>query len=133
MKTIKILVDHNMEGQARLLFDELQREGWVEIIRIEFVYFSTLNLPLDTDDTTVWRLAQENELIIPTDNRNQKGETSLAATIARENTIASLPVITVGSVKRLVETEYRLEAATKLADILAYLDNHLGTGRLFIP
>lgn len=133
MKTIKILVDHNMEGQARLLFDELQREGWVEIIRIEFFYFSTLNLPLDTDDTTVWRFAQENELIILTDNRNQKGETSLAATIARENTIASLPVITVGSVKRLVETEYCLEAATKLADILAYLDNHLGTGRLFIP
>ncbi|MGH9837399.1 MAG: ACP S-malonyltransferase [Blastocatellia bacterium] len=133
MKTIKVLVDHNMEGQARLLFDELNREGWVEIIRIEFVYFSTLNLPLDTDDTTIWRLAQESDLVILTDNRNQKDDTSLTATIARENTATSLPVITVGSVKRLAEADYRLEAATKLADILSYLENNLGTGRLFIP
>ncbi len=130
---MKILVDCNMEGQARLLFSTLGQDGWIEVFQLEFVYFSGTPLTEDSDDTTLWRYAQANELIILTNNRNREDETSLTATIARENTATSLPVVTVGNARRLPEAGYRQAAADGLVNILAYLENYRGTGRVFIP
>lgn len=130
---MKILVDYNMEGQARLLFDTLSRDGWVDLLEIEFIYFAGVGLSPKSDDTTIWHHAQEHGLIILTDNRNRVDETSLTATIERENTLTSLPVVTVGDVQRLVEAEYRQAAALRLAEIIMYLENEMGTGRTFIP
>jgi len=68
-----------------------------------------------------------------TNNRNDEDETSLAATIERENTPNSLPVITVSRVNRLRIADYRQRAVYKLVEIIIYPEKHLGTGRLYIP
>ncbi len=122
-----------MEGQAQRLFETLKKDGWVELLSIEFVYFTDLELAVKSKDDEIWRLAQSRGMIILTDNRNDDDDTSLTAVIRRENTSTSLPVITVGSVKRLMNAEYRQAAADRMVEILFYLENHFGAGRLFIP
>jgi hypothetical protein len=72
-------------------------------------------------------------MLLLTANRNAKGDNSLEQTIREESTSTSLPVITIGSLDRLVEREYREQCSTRLVDIMLYLDNYLGVGRLFIP
>jgi hypothetical protein len=41
--------------------------------------------------------------------------------------------VTVGNADRLAESGYRQAAALRLAEILFYLEDNLGAGRLFIP
>jgi hypothetical protein len=72
-------------------------------------------------------------MVILTNNRNRKDETSLTAVISRENSEVSLPIVTVGNAERLAESGYRQAAALRLAEILFYLEDNLGAGRLFIP
>lgn len=130
---MQILIDHNLRGDAELLFGAMVKEGWAALLDLEFVYFEETPLTPDSDDTTIWRLAQERGMILLTNNRNDDDETSLTATIRRENTSASLPVLTIASPLRLKEFEYRRSVARRLAEILFYLENHLGTGRLYLP
>jgi predicted nuclease of predicted toxin-antitoxin system len=130
---MRILVDHNLEGNARLLFVEMHNGGWAELLDLKFVYYSDVSLDIESDDVTVWRYAQSEDMCILTDNRNEADDTALNAVIRRENTLSSLPVITVGNSRRLTESAYRQDAATRLAEILFYLEDNLGTGRLFIP
>jgi hypothetical protein len=68
-----------------------------------------------------------------TDNRNRRGEDSLEQTIREENSITSLPVLTIGNVARIVEQAYREQCVVRLVEIVLDLANYLGTGRLFIP
>lgn len=130
---MRILIDVNIEGLADLLLGTLTKEGWVGILGLEFIYFGDTTLASDSDDTSVWRFAQSHGFILLTDNRNEEDETSLTATIRRENTPTSLPTITIANAKRLKTSAYRQEVALKLAEILLYLENYLGTGRVFIP
>lgn len=130
---MQILVDHNMEGQARRLFETLQADGWAELLSIEFIYFADLGLEVKSKDDEIWLLTQSRGIMILTGNRNDDDETSLTAVIRRENTSTSLPAITVGSVERIKEPEYRQAAALRLAEILFYLEDNLGAGRLYIP
>jgi hypothetical protein len=37
---MQILIDHNIEGFAPLLLGVLAKEGWVELLQIQFLYFS---------------------------------------------------------------------------------------------
>jgi len=130
---MQILVDHNLKGLAPLLFETLKKDGWVDLLNLEFIYFADIGLPIETKDDELWRMAQSQGMVILTNNRNRKDETSLTAVISRENTEASLPVITVGDADRLKESDYRQAAALSLAEIITYLENYLGTGRVFIP
>jgi hypothetical protein len=68
-----------------------------------------------------------------TDNRSTKGTNSLEHTLRQEVGPASLPVITVGNVRRLNERGYRKACAERLVEILLDLEAYLGTSRLFIP
>ena len=61
------------------------------------------------------------------------GLDSLEQTLRDENTPVSLPVVTISTVKRLGEKAYRDACADRLATIAADIDQHLGSGRLFIP
>ena len=45
----------------------------------------------------------------------------------------SLPVITIGRIERITERIYRQDCAERLLEIVVYLDDYLGVGRLFIP
>jgi hypothetical protein len=91
-----------------------------------------LDLPNDASDQEIWRRCQEGRLLLITHNRNQDDATSLQATIQRENTLQSLPVLTIPRIERLVFADYRQRVAHRLAEILIDLENYLGAGRIFL-
>jgi predicted nuclease of predicted toxin-antitoxin system len=128
-----ILIDHDIEGQAMLLWAQISSEGWPDLISLRFVRFIDVDLPYSSTDREVWRFAQQNDMILLTGNRNMKDEDSLEKTIRDENTPTSLPVLTVGNVDQMVQKEYRDRCESRLLEIVLYLDNYLGAGRLFIP
>ena len=130
---ISVLVDHNMEGQAILLWGALAAEGWLDLVPLRLMTFGDVGLPFDSDDRTVWRLVQAQRMLLLTDNRSMNGPDSLEQTIREERTSASLPVITIGSRERLDEHAYRERCATRLVEIAVDLDAYAGVTRLFIP
>lgn len=130
---MEFLVDHNIEGYALLLYGTLGTEGWLDFVPIRFILFPEVNLLVNSNDREVWRFAQTHHLILLTANRSMKGVNSLEQTIRDENTTTSYPVITIGTIDRINEREYREACAVKLVEIVLDLDNHKGTGRLFIP
>jgi hypothetical protein len=130
---MQLLIDHNLEGFAPLLLGIWAKDGWTELLPLRCIYFSETALPPDSDDTTVWRYAQSAGAILLTSNRNRHGDTSLQATIERENHPAALPVITLSHPERLWVPAYRLQVALKIVEIILYLDHYRGTGRLFVP
>ena len=130
---ITILADHDLEGHAIRLWDTLVAEGWLELFPIEIVMFADVGLAVNSSDREVWRFAQAHQMVLLTNNRNMKGEDSLAQTLREENALTSLPVLTIGSLDRLDEREYREQCVSRLVEILLDLDNYLGTARIFIP
>lgn len=130
---ITILVDHNIEGQALWLEGSISSGGWAEAFSIRFVRFTVVGLSHDSSDRTVWRFAQNQQMFLLTGNRNKEGEDSLEQTVRDENTLTSLPVITVATPDRLFQRGYREICANRLLDIVLYPQNYLGTGRQFIP
>ena len=128
-----ILVDHNLRGQALLLWGMLAAEGWLTLLSLRLVTFEDVGLPVNSSDRTVWQFAQTNRMLLLTGNRSMKGPHSLEQTIREENTATSLPVITVSSANRLDERLYRERCGSRLIEIILDLDNYLGVGRLFIP
>jgi hypothetical protein len=129
---ITILVDHNIEGQAVMLWGTLAAERWLELLPIQLVALTDVGLPV-SNDRTIWRFAQENGMLLLTDNRSMKGKDSLEQTIREESTPTSLPVLTISSVDRLDERIYRERCVERLLEIGLNLKNYLGTGRIFIP
>jgi len=130
---IKILIDHNIEGQAIMLLGILTSQGWQEVLPIAFVLFSDVRLPYESNDRVVWRYAQENGMIFLTENRNMGGKDSLEQTLREENKMDSFPVLTIANVNRILETDYRERCATRVAEILFDLENYMGAGRIYIP
>jgi hypothetical protein len=130
---ITILVDHNMEGQAALLWNTLVADSWPDLVPLALATFGESGLSSRSSDREVWRFAQSRHMLLLTNNRNMDDADSLELTIREESTPASLPVLTVGNLDRINESEYRRRCAERLVDIVLDLDRHLGTGRLFIP
>jgi hypothetical protein len=130
---IPILVDHNVEGQATLLWGTLAAEGWLGLLPLQLVRFADVGLPPDASDRDVWRLAQARGMLLLTANRSIREPGSLEQTIRDENTSTSLPVITIGSPDRVDEKSYREACAARLVEIVLDLENYRGTGRIFIP
>jgi hypothetical protein len=128
-----VLIDHNLEGYAIQLLGTLVSQGWLELFSIRFVMFDEAELAVDSSDRIVWRFAQDNQMILLTANRRMKGIDSLEQTIREENTSTSLPVLTIGSLDRFSDREYREQCAVRLVDILLDLENYRGVGRIFIP
>jgi hypothetical protein len=115
---IPILVDHNMEGQAILLWGTLAAEGWLGLLPLQLVRFTDVGLPPDASDRDVWRLAQARGMLLLTVNRNMREPGSLEQTIREENAETSWPVLTIGSPHRLDEKSYREECAVRLVEIV---------------
>jgi hypothetical protein len=78
---IRVLVDHNMEGHAILLWGVLAAEGWLDLVPLRLMTFSAVGLPFDSDDRTVWCLVQAQRMLLLTDNRSMKGPDSLEQTM----------------------------------------------------
>lgn len=130
---ITVLVDHNMEGQATLLWGTLATAGWLDLVPIQLLTFEEVGLPFDSSDRTVWRFVQTQRMLLLTDNRSMKGPDSLEQTLREEHTSTSLPVITIGSLDRLDEQAYRERCAARLVEIGLDLEMYAGVTRLFIP
>lgn len=128
-----ILVDYNMEGQAAILRREVINEGWPELLPLELATFAMIGLLATSSDRVIWRFAQEQRMILLTNNRNARGEGSLLQTIREESTAASLPVVTIGNLDKFAERNYRERCIERLMDIILDLPRYFGTGRLFIP
>jgi hypothetical protein len=128
-----ILLDHDIEGHAKYLQAGLRETGWDRDVTVAFVCLRDLGLPDDSSDQDIWRFAQRHRLLLITSNRNQENETSLQTTIERENTPEALPVLTLSQANRLLLHDYRQQAVHKLVEIIIYLENYLGIGRIYIP
>lgn len=92
-----ILVDHNIEGQAGLIWDTLSKEGWLKLFSIQLITLEQVGLPYESNDREIWRFAQKNKMVLLTANRRMKGEDNLEQVIREENTEKSLPVITISN------------------------------------
>jgi len=131
---ITVLIDHNIEWQAALLWNTLKAEGWMKLYPFKMVMFKDMNLADDSSDREVWQYAQMNRMILLTANRNMEDKNSLEYTLREENTPDSLPVITISRQESIIrETEYRKRCAEKLIEIIVDLNDYLGVGRVFIP
>jgi hypothetical protein len=62
-----------------------------------------------------------------------KGDDSLEQVIREENSVRSLPVVTIGNKERLDEQSYRERCTVRLVEILLEFENYFGVGRLYIP
>ena len=45
-----VLADHNLEGQAILLWGTLATEGWLNLVPMRLVLFHEIGLPHDSSD-----------------------------------------------------------------------------------
>lgn len=128
------LIDHNLKGHALVFFGAIASQGWLDILPIRFVTFTEIELSIDSNDRVVWRLAQQNQMILLTANRSMKGKDSLEQVMREESTPTSLPVITVSNSERLLnDSEYRGRCVESLIEIVLDIDSYRGARRIFIP
>jgi hypothetical protein len=128
------LIDHNLKGHALIFFGAIASQGWLDIVSIQFATFAELDIPTDSDDRIVWRLAQENRMVLLTANRSMKGKDSLEQVMREESTSASLPVVTISNADRLLsDPEYRSRCIERLIEIVLSIDSYRGAQRIFIP
>ncbi len=127
------LIDHNIEGQALVLFGSITTGGWLDLLPIRFVTFDEVQLPINSSDRIVWQFAQQNRMILLTANRSMKGKDSLEQVIREESSSTSLPVVTLGNINKIDERNYREQCVDRLVEIVLYIDNYIGVNRLFIP
>jgi predicted nuclease of predicted toxin-antitoxin system len=128
-----ILIDHNIEGQSTMILGAFNKEGWSELFPLRLITLKDVGLSSESSDRDIWRFAQNNGMLLLTDNRNMKGNDSLEQTLREENTPTSLPVLTIGNVDRVIERQYREKCAARLAEIIYDLEKYRGANRLFIP
>jgi hypothetical protein len=128
------LIDHNLNGHAVVFFGAIAHQGWLGIVPIQFVMFTEMGLPTDSDDRVVWRLAQKHQMILLTANRSMKGQDSLEEVMREENTPTSQPVMTIANADRLLkDAEYRERCVERLIEIVLNIDDYKGSMRIFIP
>lgn len=128
------LIDHNLQGHALVFFGAIASQGWLDIVPIRFVNFAQIELPIDSDDRVVWRLAQKNQMILLTANRSMKGADSLEQVMREENTSTSLPIITIANADRLInDSQYRDRCVESLVEIVLDINNFRGAKQIFIP
>lgn len=130
---LTILVAHNIEGHAALLWGTLTAEGWPDLLALRMVTFPQVGLPYNSSDREVWRFVQAEHMLLLTANRRMQGEDTLEHTIREENTPTSFPVLTIGNADRMLERAYRERCAIRVVEIGLELKNYLGAGRIFIP
>lgn len=131
-----ILSDHNCEGQAEAIFENLRFDKtWLELAPMELMWFKQVGLSDKVEDEEVWRLCQERNILLLTGNRRSVDkERSLEYTIRRLITPDSLPVITIGTLKRVIpDLVYCQRCAERLAEIGYDLETLRGVMRIFIP
>src|SRR5437899_1160481 len=115
-----LVADINVIGHWRIIRGHLEGALWGEVwasLKLTEETFKSLGLPLEVVDSVLWKVCQEKELILLTDNRNADSPDSLEVTIRAQNTSTSLPVFTIGDSDRIMGDKlYAQRAAEKLLD-----------------
>jgi hypothetical protein len=132
-----ILADVNVEGHFALLLhlfgQESRRELWT-FLHLSTPTFSDLGLVPEDTDRVVWQKCQEQQVLLITANRNDKGSESLESTIRTLNQPDSLPVVTFANAERfLADRTYAEQTADNILELLFDIENYRGTGRVFAP
>lgn len=130
-----ILSDENCSGHAEAIFHSLKRLGLLEIISLELKTFEEVGLAEGTSDETVWRFCQERRYLLLIGNRSAKDQAdSLEYAVRQYVTSSTLPVLTIGDLKRIMyDRNYCDRCAERLAEIaLDVEERHLGVTRLYL-
>ncbi len=130
---VTILLDQNIAGYADFFVAGLRETGWDQLVHCTFTRLRDFALPDDYPDDELWRFVQARGIWLVTHNRNSTGADSLQATIRRENTLDSLPVITIPNKDKLPDAAYRRRVVDGLVDIIISPEKYRGTGRVFLP
>jgi hypothetical protein len=133
IKGMIFLIDQNLEGYAEILLGGIAAKGWLDLMPIQFITFAEIGLPLNSSDRIVWRYAQTHQMILITANRRMKGRDSLEQVMREENNSLSLPIITIANLTRFDDRTYREECIERLIEVSLYIENYLGSRRVFIP
>lgn len=78
-----ILADVNIQGHVDYLFRLLTSDDWGEFwqaLGIRYVTFRDIGLNAEAPDAVVWQTCQDQELVLVTSNRNQRGVILRAST-----------------------------------------------------
>jgi hypothetical protein len=131
------MADADAAGQVTRLLSHLQSDDWRELwsgLQLATLKFADLNLLPSVPDAELWRLCQQEGIVLIMANRNEDGPDSLEATIKAENAPQSLPVFTLADPKRILSNSaYAERVAERPLEHLYNIDNLLGTGRLYLP
>ena len=131
------MADHDVEGQVQVLLHLLTSAAWYEVwqeLAVCIESFAHLGIPTNSSDAELWQFCQAQQIILITGNRNRVGPEALEAVIARYNTPASLPVLTIGDPRQVLSSRaYAERVVTRLLEYLLDLENFRGTGRLYLP
>jgi hypothetical protein len=134
---IALLADVNIQGHIGRLVQRMQSDQWRDfwdLLDLRYLTFPDLGLIAADTDAVVWQRCQESQVFLVTNNRNDDGPDSLAATIRTRNTPQHLPVFTIGDADGILAgTEYADKVIDRLFRYLFELDNIRGTGRLYLP
>ncbi len=132
-----LLADVNCGGHLDRLLRFFDTDGWSEFwidMGWSIATYEELGLPGKTPDDSLWHLCQAKEIVLLTNNRNNKGADSLESTIRQFNHPTSWPIITIGDGKRFMkDSDYAVQVARKTIDFLFRIDELRGTGRLYVP
>jgi hypothetical protein len=134
---LQLVADVNVEGHLQTLLAACQGKTWRDLwlaLDVKVISFADLGLARNAPDVLVWRSVQHVQAILVTANRNREDEDSLEATIRRENTPDSLPVITISKPELLrADEEYREQAVERFLVYLIEIERYRGAGRIYIP
>jgi len=134
---VTLLVDVNLDGHAELLEMRLGTDLWRELrdhLDIRFLHFDQAGLDRTTKDESIWRWCQQTGCYLLTANRNLEADDSLEATIRREGTPQSVPVLTLADPGRMLQSvDYLDRVAESLLAYLLEAEAIRGAGRLYLP
>jgi hypothetical protein len=99
---IGLLVDHNIERHARLLWGQFSEPDWRGMHVAGLATLVDAGIDPDASDRDLWLFCQDNGLLLLTANRNMDGDDSLEAVIRQSGTDQSLPVLTLSHPDRVL-------------------------------
>jgi hypothetical protein len=135
MANLLLLSDENCAGQVEAIFFELGWLGYVELLEIGLLTWKQAGLDKGMDDEAIWRFCQDGHCLLITGNQTGSDEEKSLEYVIRQLVIpTSLPVLTIGNLKRVMrDRRYCIACAQRIADIVFELDIYLGVTRLYLP
>jgi hypothetical protein len=132
-----ILGDINIQKQVSVLVLILKGDEWKEVwehLHLSVHTFQDLGLSPRMPDADLWRMCQQEQILLLTANRNAQGPDSLEETLRAENRPDSLPVFTLANAQHVLHSkQYAERVVEQFLEYLLDLEKVRGTGRLYLP